>query len=155
MKYSNCNKSIEKAKEITAILNHLKVSKRYFATLTELTTVLREHKCPYAPAVVSYLNRQKLIGISNSFWHFLSIKPFDFYNFIQVVERAKSQKRTYSKTLSLRKVQKENTPKPLGVSVTHPIAHFPHIEPQVSKHEFSKWNKFWIKFFFGVNLWGQ
>lgn len=152
MKHPNCNKSIEKAKEIVSILNHLKVSKRYFSTLTDLTAALKAQKCPYAPAVTSYLNRQKLIGVSNSFWHFLDTKPFDFYNFIQVVERAKQQKRVYSKNLNQKK-QIESSYKLSGLNVTTPIHTLPLIEPKSVEYKPSKWNKFWVKFFFGVDLW--
>lgn len=83
------NHSIENAKKIVGCLNSLKVSSPVFSTLGELTKKLKLFNCPYPGYITSYLKRQAFVVKRGDWYIFTDNKPFDYYNFICVVERIK------------------------------------------------------------------
>lgn len=139
--------TITNAKKMVVVLNQAK--QRTFGDKTELRDFLKKEKCPYSAFLVPYLSRtQEILGQNNSnFICFKDRKPYYFGDFISVIERFKSQKKKYNYQSCKNRE-----------CVETPTTETPTTETllvQIEKREattYSKWNKFWIKFFFGITV---
>ena len=137
---------IANAKKMVLILNQAK--QKTFGDKNELRDFLKREKCPYSAFIVPYLSRTQEIvkqGSSN-FLCFKDRKPYYFGDFISVVERFKGQKKKYNCQFCKNKESK---------TVESEVTTEEKILDQIEKKGslvYSKWNKFWIKFFFGITV---
>jgi len=131
--------TIENAKTIVSVLNELKAQSYTFSILTDLSKKLREKNCPYASVIPSYLNRQKYIVQRGGWYTFIDRKPFDYYNFICVVDRIKSKNNKNSRG-ELKKSE----------SVVNKLTELNSHQKYVK--QYSKWTRFWVKSLFKINL---
>ncbi len=127
--------TIENAKLIVSILNELKLKSCTFTYLVDLTKILKEKGCLYPNLITTYLHRQNYIVERGGWFVFVDRKPFEYFNFICVVDRIKS---------------KNNKSKRKSYHSYAPVREEKQQE-QVKK-EYSKWTKFWVKFLFKITL---
>lgn len=138
--------TITNAKKMVVVLNQAK--QRTFGNKTELRDFLKKEKCPYSALLVPYLSRTQeiLVKDNSNFICFKDRKPYYFGDFISVIERFKSQKKKYNYQFCK---DKECVESSTTESTTETLL------VQIEKKEattYSKWNKFWIKFFFGITV---
>lgn len=125
--------TIENAKLIVSILNEMKLRSYTFSLLTDLTKSLKEKGCPYPGSITAYLHRQNLVIEKGNWYTFLDKKPFDFYNFICVVDRIKAK----NNKLKRKPIEKIVVEKKIRSEI---------------KPQHSKWTRFWAKFLFKIVL---
>jgi len=123
-------RTIENAKKIVSCLNQLKIKNERYYYLKDIIDELKQMQCPYASMLVPYLKRQSSIVKKGDYYFFVNQKPFDYYNFICVVDRIKmiNNKHKSMKT---------------------------HLYPkstEVSVKKYSKWTKFWSKLLFKIEI---
>ena len=135
MKDTSLQGTIEITKKIVNVLNELKFQNYTFCTISDLMVKLKSKNCPYAAPISSYLRREgKIVGRGG--WYVFADKvPFQYFNFICVVERAKNVKNKSAKN-----IRKENL-------ISKPTENSSIVDPP---KEIPKWKRFLIKLLFGI-----
>lgn len=159
MKTVNEN-SIENAKKIVGILNDLKAHSFTFTYCEDLVKKLRELKCPYPSQITYYLSRKYLIVNRGNWYTFSDRKPFDFYNFICVVDRIKEKNNKNRKRSKIPNSVDRDPKSTSSLSTIYKTEEYINLEVQKDtvKKEFlyvenpTKWTKFLLKLFFEIKI---
>ena len=157
MENSTSQKLASQSKKVVELLNKAKYMS--FGNKTELAKWLKDNKCPNHSFLVPYLSRNNELVPHGEFGFicFKDKKPYYFGDFIAVLDRFRIQKNHFNNTYNLKKRQEDKKINPCMQDNTSDSLQIPSV-PQKDKvitinlGSCSRWNKFWVKFFFGISL---
>lgn len=140
------------SKKMVAILNQAKM--RTFGDKSELKEWLKKAGCPFSQDIVPYLYRTQEIKHQGDFIVFANRTPFYFGDFISIIERLKKQKSKYNHVYAQKKKSCDCGMIKTKEHIIEEVKEDKPIIPSIpfSSLPFSKWNKFWLKFFFGITI---